>query len=84
MEISCQFSLYLLGPAAIGPALERALDELDRAKLTYEVGNMSTQCSGELQAVLQGLGAAFARMSETGPTVLVATISNACPVAPAE
>jgi uncharacterized protein YqgV (UPF0045/DUF77 family) len=80
--VACQFSLYPLREPRIGPALDRALAELRAAGLEPEVGTMSTFVAGEGTAVFDGLRRAFEAAAEGGDVVLIATVSNACPVNP--
>jgi len=46
------------------------------------VGAMSTSVEGEDDAVFDGLKRAFQALARRGDVVLVATVSNACPVEP--
>lgn len=77
---SCQFSLYPLGVDHLSPILSEALKEMADLGLTCEVGNMSTVVSGPTELVFQALEQAFGKAAEHGGVVLVATVSNACPV----
>jgi uncharacterized protein YqgV (UPF0045/DUF77 family) len=79
MEVSCQFSIYPLGTAELAPAIEAGLAALAGHGLVVEPGAMSTQVRGPLDEVFGGLADAF-RAAARGGTVLVATVSNACPV----
>jgi uncharacterized protein YqgV (UPF0045/DUF77 family) len=78
MEVSCQFSLYPLGVEHLGPGIAAALSALRERGLTVEAGPMSSLVSGPVDAVFAGLAEAFAAVE--GRLVLVATVSNACPV----
>ena len=80
--ISCQFSLYPLREAHLGPALDEALSVLRSMGLRPAVGAMSTSVEGEDDAVFDGLKRAFQALARRGDVVLVATVSNACPVEP--
>ncbi|HUY48323.1 MAG TPA: YkoF family thiamine/hydroxymethylpyrimidine-binding protein [Streptosporangiaceae bacterium] len=79
MEISCQFALYPLGVAHLGPAIDVARAALLEHGLVLEPGPMSTLVRGQLDDVFAGLADAF-RAASDGGVVLVATVSNACPV----
>jgi uncharacterized protein YqgV (UPF0045/DUF77 family) len=79
MEVSCQFSLYPLGVEHLGPGIAAALSALQERGLTVEAGAMSSVVSGPVDAVFAGLADAFAAAAN-GRLVLVATVSNACPV----
>jgi uncharacterized protein YqgV (UPF0045/DUF77 family) len=81
MEVSCQFSLYPLGVEHLGPGIRAALSALQDRGLTVEPGPMSSLVSGPLATVFAGLAEAFEAAAE-GQLVLVATVSNACPVSP--
>lgn len=80
--VACQFSLYPLRESRISPALEGAIAGLRAAGLEPEVGTMSTYVEGEGTAVFDGLRRAFEAAAERGDVVLVATVSNACPIEP--
>jgi uncharacterized protein YqgV (UPF0045/DUF77 family) len=79
MHVSCQFALYPLGGVPLGPPIRRALDAIRRRGLEPDPGPMSTQVSGPAESVFTALGDAFEAAAEGG-CVLVATVSNACPV----
>jgi uncharacterized protein YqgV (UPF0045/DUF77 family) len=79
MEVSCQFSLYPLGVEHLSPAIEAALAALRERGLTVELGPMSSLVSGPVEEVFAGLAEMFSAAAE-GRLVLVATVSNACPV----
>ena len=78
MKVSCQFSLYPLGVGDLGPALQRAFEELDALNIQYTVGSMSTLLEGEEEQVFAALARAFHQLAEEGTVVLTATVSNAC------
>lgn len=80
--IACQFSLYPLRESHIGPALDEAMEVLREKGLNPAVGAMSTYIEGEDDAVFDGLKMAFQAVARRGDVVLVATVSNACPVEP--
>lgn len=79
MEVSCQFAIYPLGTVELGPAIEAGLSALAARGLTLERGAMSSAVRGPLDEVFAGLADAF-RAAASGGTVLVATVSNACPL----
>jgi uncharacterized protein YqgV (UPF0045/DUF77 family) len=79
MDVSCQFALYPLGQTHLGPAIEVALSALLARGLSVEPGPMSTLVRGPAEEVLAGVAEAFLAAAD-GATVLVATLSNACPV----
>ncbi len=80
MHVSCQFSLYQLGVEHLGPAIEAALSALRDRGLDVEAGPMSSMVSGPLDAVFAGLSEMLAAAGADRRLVLVATVSNACPV----
>lgn len=80
--VACQFALYPLREPRIGPVLEAALAQMRAKGLEPEVGAMSTFVVGDGPAVFDGLRRAFETAAERGDVVLVATVSNACPVEP--
>ncbi len=77
--ISCQFSLYPLGVEDLSPAIDAAVAELSRLGLETDVGPMSTQVSGAVETVFDGLRRAFEAVAREGPVVMTVTVSNACP-----
>jgi uncharacterized protein YqgV (UPF0045/DUF77 family) len=77
----CQFSFYPLRQPRVSPALDAALAELRDAGLHPIVGAMSTYIEGDENSVFDGLKRAFRAAAARGDTVLVATVSNACPTA---
>ena len=74
-----QVSLYPLGQVSIGPAIRETVRVLRQHGLEARVGEMSTLVWGEEQAVFAALQEAFHRAAESGDTVMVVTLSNACP-----
>jgi len=80
MGIAAQVSLYPLGGADIAAGIDQFLTALDEHGLDYEVGSMSTVVSGEADAVFEALRDGFARAADGNAIVMVATVSNTCPV----
>lgn len=80
--ISAQVSLYPLREASLTEPNENLLSTLRSRGLDVEPGVMSTLVVGEAEALFDGLKEAFAQAAARGHVVLVATFSNACPVAP--
>jgi uncharacterized protein YqgV (UPF0045/DUF77 family) len=78
--ISCQFSLYPLGVAELGPAIDAAVAEMKGLGLDLEVGAMSTYLTGEASLVFEGLRRAFDVAAREGHVVMNVTVSNACPL----
>jgi uncharacterized protein YqgV (UPF0045/DUF77 family) len=79
MNVSCQFALYPLGVEHVGPTIGAATAALSERGLELERGSMSTLVRGPIDEVFAGLADAF-RVAATGGVVLVATVSNACPI----
>jgi len=63
----------------LGPAIEAVWAAFQRRELDYEVGPMSTIAWGEVGDVFAALQDAFKDATEYGATVMVITLSNACP-----
>ncbi|MCK9518465.1 MAG: thiamine-binding protein [Dehalococcoidia bacterium] len=61
-------------------AIERAIAVIEASGLQCEVRSMQTELLGPQDEVFATLRAAFAAAAEVGPTVMNATISNACPL----
>jgi uncharacterized protein YqgV (UPF0045/DUF77 family) len=80
--VACQFSLYPLREQKLGPILNEAVMELRAVGLRPDVGTMSTYVEGADATVFDGLRRAFEAAAGRGDVVLVATVSNACPVDP--
>jgi len=80
IQVSAQLSLYPLGQAALGPAIEAALTVLRARGLPVEVGSMSTLTWGDDETVFDALRDAFVAAAAHGPAVLQVTVSNACPL----
>ncbi len=76
--VTCQFSLYPLREASLGPALERAMEGIRSVGLTPQVDSMSTYVEGDEDVVFEALRRAFRLSAEEAEVVLVATVSNAC------
>ena len=78
--ISCEFSLYPLGVADLGPAIDAAIAELRKQGLSPEPGAMSTYVTGESATVFEALKNAFDAAAREGGVVMTVTLSNACPL----
>lgn len=78
MEVTCQFSLYPLGPGPLGPPIAAAMDAVRARGLQVEVGAMSSLVAGPAVVVFAALADAFAAAADRG-CVLTATVSNTCP-----
>jgi uncharacterized protein YqgV (UPF0045/DUF77 family) len=78
--ISAQISLYPLRQQSIGDVIEHALAACDRQGVEVIPGPTSTVIRGSADQVFEALRGAFGAACSHGDAVLVATISNACPV----
>lgn len=77
--ISAQVSLYPLGQDDLGSAIEGFWRALDDRGLEQERGPMSTLVWGDEKTVFAALQDGFRQATERGGTVMVITLSNACP-----
>jgi uncharacterized protein YqgV (UPF0045/DUF77 family) len=79
MSIAAQVSLYPLRQESIGPPIREAVRVFRQYGLKTRVSGMSTLVWGEEQAIFDALQEVFHRAAECGDTVMVVTLSNACP-----
>jgi uncharacterized protein YqgV (UPF0045/DUF77 family) len=77
--ITAQVSLYPLRQESIGPTIREAVRAFRQRGLHVRVGEMSTLVWGETLAVFEALREAFDEAAKGGDTVMVVTLSNACP-----
>jgi len=84
MQVSAQVSLYPLSQSDLGPPIEAVWQALRSHGLSIEPGAMSTVVQGDDQTVFAALRDAFADATQYGGAVMVVTVSNVCPIAPAE
>lgn len=80
--VSAQVSLYPLGQSDLELAIKDLWQALDERGLEQELGAMSTLAWGDDEEVFAALQAGFRRAAERGGTVMVVTLSNACPRLP--
>jgi len=80
MNIHAEVSLYPLRTAAVGPAVEAFIALLRRVGLDVEVGPMSARITGEDTKLFAALAESFAAVAGNYQVVLIAKVSNACPV----
>jgi uncharacterized protein YqgV (UPF0045/DUF77 family) len=78
--ISAQVSLYPLRQERLGPTIEEAVAAFRQHGVDVSEGVMSTMLTGEAEAVWTALRSAFAIAAAHGAVVMVATVSNGCPV----
>ncbi len=79
MNIQAEVSLYPLGAAELGEAIDSFLRELENAGLTVHKGHMSSMLAGDVDEVFAALGKAFTSVANRHKVVLVLKVSNACP-----
>lgn len=84
IALGAQVSLYPLGQADLAPAIDALLAAFKERGLECIMGNMSTQVWGDDETLFAALREGFAAAVEHGPAVMVITVSNACPVLPAQ
>ena len=77
--ITAQVSLYPLRQKSIGPSIREAVRAFRKRGLNTGVGEMSTVVWGEERAVFEAVREAFDQAGKRGDTVMVVTLSNACP-----
>jgi len=80
--VAAQVSLYPLRQAHLGPAIDAAVAAWRARGLQVQPGAMSTLVIGDDAAVWAALRDAFAGAAQQGETLMVATVSNACPLLP--
>lgn len=78
--ISAQVSLYPLGRDQLGPAIDAVIELFAARDLSVETGAMSTVLAGDDEVVFEALRDALRLVTAQGEAVMVATLSNACPV----
>ena len=79
MMVSAQVSVYPLGQADLAPAIAAVWRAFEAHGLSYRCGAMSTVVEGDSAVVFAALGDAFNAAAQYGGTVMVVTVSNACP-----
>jgi uncharacterized protein YqgV (UPF0045/DUF77 family) len=80
MEVAAQVSLYPLRQPGISSQIERAIAVFTQHGLKVTPGSMSSVVSGDHDRMFDALKQAFQVTAEQGETVMVVTVSNACPV----
>ena len=61
-------------------AVHQAIEALQHSNVEVTVGAMHTTIAGDDEAVFQAIHTAYQAAAASGPTVMTATLSNACPV----
>lgn len=82
LGLTAQVSLYPLRQEHLSPAINAALAIWRDRGLDVHPGPMSTLIAGNEETVWDALRAAFAAAAANGETVMVVTVSNACPWPP--
>ena len=77
--LTAQVSLYPLRQEHLAPHIETAVAAWRACGLRVEPGVMSTLLAGEGETLWTALHNAFAAAAAKGETVMVITVSNACP-----
>jgi tRNA-Thr(GGU) m(6)t(6)A37 methyltransferase TsaA len=78
--LTAQIALYPLRQPSLSSAIDTAQRIFRDHGLEVEPGPMSTLVSGDSATVFRALQTAFEAAAQQAETVLVATLSNACPV----
>ena len=79
LGLTAQVSLYPLRQEHLRPAIEAATNIWRSRGLEVQPGAMSTLLAGDGDRLWAALRDAFAAVSGEGETVMVVTVSNACP-----
>lgn len=82
--LTAQVSVYPLRQEALSPAIDAVIALWRERGLDVQPGAMSTLIAGDETTVWESLRAAFAVAAAYGETVMVITVSNACPWTPSE
>ncbi len=80
MAVALQVSLYPLRQMDIIEPINSVIEIFRSHGLETHVGSMSTLVYGDDEKVFKALQEAYAKASEFGEFVMVATLSNACPL----
>lgn len=79
LGITAQVSLYPLGQEDLSPSIDSVTKTLDEHGVDKETGVMSTLVWGDDEKVFPAIVEAFRKAASRGETVMVITVSNACP-----
>ena len=77
--VTAQVSLYPLRQADISPSIDSVLEAFAQHGIESETGTMSTLIWGDDEKVFSALHDAFLKVASLGESVMVITVSNACP-----
>ena len=78
--ITAQVSIYPLKQEELSPAIDAVLETFAQYGIESQMGAMSTLVWGDDEEVFAALLDAFRKAASLGETVMVMTVSNACPV----
>ena len=78
-QVGLQFSVYPLRQPHLRPAVQAAVAAANGAGLQASVGRLSTFAPGDEETVFRAVRAAFRAARESGPTVMVVTLSSGLP-----
>jgi len=81
LELTVQVSLYPLREMDLAPTIGKALEIFQQQGLEVAPGTMSSLISGDMRSIFRALQRAFEIATDKGDAVMVATFSNACPIA---
>ena len=79
LGITAQVSLYPLRQDNLSPSINAVVQALDKDGVESQTGAMSTLVWGDDEKVFPALMDAFRKAADIGETVMILTISNACP-----
>ncbi|MBN2547753.1 MAG: thiamine-binding protein [Anaerolineales bacterium] len=77
--LTAQVSLYPLGQELLSPVIHEALNDIEKHGLEVVTGAMSTLIAGAESSLWKALKSAFQVAAKHGKTVMIITVSNACP-----
>jgi len=79
MGLTAQVSIYSLRQANLSMAINEALKIFNEEGLEVEPGSMSTLIAGSDTGIWKALQKSFSTAAALGETVMIVTVSNACP-----
>ena len=79
-DMSAQVSVYPLRRRALAGTINAVLAALGAGEVTIHPGAMSTVIVGSEEAVFAALRDGYRAATRDGAAVMIATLSNACPV----
>jgi uncharacterized protein YqgV (UPF0045/DUF77 family) len=82
MSLTAQVSIYPLRQPFLSPVINKVLDIFNKHGLEIKPGSMSTLIAGHEAKLWEALRNAFYVGAEQGETVMIVTVSNACPWPP--